>query len=726
MVWASVWLLVALIPLWRLRATRQLTNPSGSTTLETGANGIGLSPELEREAARRFPNDVAAQLAPLHGVQYQDLYGVGQASPAPPTLIGDANFAASQEVIRQRGVPYFHHYDELERRFPDSDAVRAQRLRDTTSGNLLRSQGPFPNGETLPPQYSHAQVWLARPELEASLRSAREGAQREPDNGFYPWMEALLLFSLDKPNEGIGALDLAGRCSRWSDDTNATVARRIALLHRFRAVDWQDEDAELWRLLFPHFAQVRALARATTGQMRMARRRGDEARALQIVGILQRAGANMARCKDTLIGELVGSAICQIAWRAAIEDDPGFDILSFSRLGIGSTPPQTPEQARAFFQQRRQRVFQQFLVHTRQHGRSDLAQEAIAINATLDATHLSDTFFQSGLGKDAISRSAGRLAGAYVLGMWLLWQTLAGSLAWLACWLVTLRRGNEARPLRAQTVAWSFFCLGASGALLGVWVSLNSTSFPGAFMAQFYGGDTPAPAPSAWIVNLIPFAMPLLWIAPVLIGTALRHVPKFKLRLRGTNGELDTKRITSLALGSVLIGTFAAFYLTDGPKSDIELYLALVWCLCLILAHVLFFVWAPPGKRLARILGIGAGWTGLAALWLYLSIPENLALGLFAALLAFALLGLSLFLTRRKPRSPRDETALPWLLDLALRARVTAGVMALGATLGYLLVALWTIPVEARAGREVQRQLRVGEPAFLREQLQENRWMGGE
>ena len=718
LIWLGVWLLVALVPPWRMRALRQLTNPSASALLRSGANGFGLSPELEREAARRFPTDVGAQLAPLHGVQSQDL----SAGPPPgqpyPVNRFDADQEANQATMRRRAIPYFRCYDELERRFPDSNAVRAQRLRDTMRGNMIGNQGPFAKRDLVLAKLLHAPVWLGKPELQSALRAALAGARREPDDGFYPWMQAVLQFSLERPDAALRALDAAGKCSRWSDDTGATVARRIALLKRLRGADWQDEDWETWAALLPHLAQMRSVARATTGQLRLARRRGDEARALQIAGILERAGANLSRGKDTLIGGLVGQAVCQIAWAAVVEDVPG--VLKPTPSGVS-----TKEEQRALLLENRARRLNAFITYARAHGRSDLAQEAAHINASFDADELSEHFFQSGLGVDAVSRSAGQLSGAFVLGAALMWLSLAGALAWFVGWLVTLRHGG-AQIGRAQTLAAACFCLGATGALLGFWVSQNGAS--SSFIYEFYGGEPPEPSPLAWLpspfawlANLVPFALPLLWLAPALLGVALRHVPRAKLRLRHPDGALDWKRITSLMLGSFLVGGLAVLYLSQAPRSaladQILLYVALVWCLCVIAAHVLFFLWAPRDKRLGRIFGIGALWTGLTALGLFLSSTENAAYAFGVALLALGMLALSLFFTRHQRGTSRGGAGA-WLFDFALHARLTAGVLALGATFGYLGVSLWTIPVEARAGREVRRQLQIGEPAYLREQLQ--------
>jgi len=709
--WAFVWLLMALVPSWRLNAERQWANPDANTISNTDA--YGLTHDLEREAARRFPDDVGAQLAPLHGVYLQDFYppypASGQALPAK--IDSPASLDVATRAIRQRAVPYFARYDELERRFPDSNAVRAQRLRDTTRGALVVDTFPWAKGEVVPPGADASPVWLAKPELEASLRAAIEGARREPDNGFFPWMQATLLFALDKPDDAIQALGAAGKCARWSDGTNQTVIRRVALLHRLRAANWQDDYFEAWSILLPHLAQMRQAARTATAQMRLARRRGDEARALQIAGILQRAGGNMARCHDTLIGGLVGEAICGVARQATVEDLP--DAPKRASLSV----PMNAAQQRQSEEELRRAHLRVFVAYTRAHKRPDLAREALEIERTLDAPRLSRQFFdpQTGAGFDAIFQNSIRLQFAFSLGVWLLWLSLAASLAWLGCWLFTMRRQSDSQT-RAKTIAWSFFCLGATGVLLGVLIR-NSQAFDSGLFKFAYNNEDPNRASSAWLGASLPYFLAALWLAPLALSITREYLPKWEPRWKLEAGTPNLRQLTSRLLWFVC-SLGAPLSLGQSPRQfDREaLYLWIFWLLCLLIGNILFVAWAPRERRLGRFFGLGSFWTG-AFNFLFLVPDGSRQFEAHCTWGATVLLALAALFFRQRAHKSEGNPKRDWFFDFLGRVRIAASVLAIGATLGYLGVALWTMPVEARAKAQLHRQLQIGDPAFLRSQL---------
>jgi len=709
--WAFVWLLVALVPSWRLDAMRQLSNPGANTSFN--AENYGLTHDLEREAARRFPDEIGAQLAPLHGVQFQDLYGPPPVpdETLPAQVYSLSNLDEAAKTIRQRAVPYFRRYDELERRFPDSNAVRAQRLRDTTAGQLVPHQGPWAKGETVPLGLETSRVWLAKPELEASLRTAVEGARREPDNGFFPWMQATLLFAMDKPNDAIQALDAAGKCARWSDGTNQTVIRRLALLHRLRVSNWQDNYWEAWSMLLPHFAPMLSAARATAGQMRLARRRGDEARALEIAGILQRAGSSMARCEDSLIGGLVGDAICGIAHKTTIEDLPD------APKRANSSASADEAKARHDIEELRRARLQAFVAYTRAHNRPDLAREALGIEKTIDAARLSWQSARSDMdnGSDPTLRTTIGLQIAFFLSMLLLWLSLAASLTWFGCWLFTMRREGNGQA-RAKTIGWSFFCLGATGALLGVLIRIEQMLKPDLFNFVPNINSPSSSIPGQPPVGLLTIPA-ILWLAPIVLSMAWERKRKWKPRWKLELGRPNLRQLTSRGLWIVCFVGASMFALSSPLQLAPALfYFWIVWLLCLLVGSVLFIAWASRERRLARIFGLASFWMG--TLGVMLGVPrEDNQLELqciwdLALLMALA----ALFLSWRN-RRVKGKIQLDWLFDFLGRVRIAASVLALGTTLGYLGIALWTMPVEARAKAQLDRQLQIGEPAFLREQL---------
>ena len=159
-IWGCLIAALLLIPAWRLRAARQWDFAMGNFKLALApdesdvpyivANSALPQPETpetppdelsapwEREAARRFPDDPLAQIAPLH-------------KPGVHAVMAPGNPRTNEIVTR-----YFARYDALQRRFPASNAIRAQRLRDVTRGDIPISipLSPQPGGAR--PKFSRA------------------------------------------------------------------------------------------------------------------------------------------------------------------------------------------------------------------------------------------------------------------------------------------------------------------------------------------------------------------------------------------------------------------------------------------------------------------------------------------------------------------------------------------------------------------------------------------
>lgn len=682
--WSLVWLGILLVPLWRLRVTSEW---QGILSVFRRPQPV-LRTNFEDEVARRYPNDAGAQLAPLH----TDFYRFTHPTSAPGQSIVVAPSSTRQEVERQnlaqKVLPYFAKYDELERRFPDSNAVRAQRLRDTTSGWLIKNEGPPAKDQKSSPERG---VWLNRPELEASLRTAQEGARHEPNNGFYPWMQAMLCFSLDRPDEAIRALDRAGRCTKWSDDTFNTAARRIELRRRVEPVGWEASSIELWSLLLPHLAPMRSTARAATGQMRLARQRGDEARALEIAGILQRAGGVMVRSQDSLISSLVGTAVCVIAWKATTEDLPA------------PTKPTSNQEIRRQYLER-------FVVYALAHGRADLGEEAQHIFNGQDIHQLSALYNQPN--SELLTKYGNIIFSTFWLNSWILHLALAGSLVWFVTWLLT-RTKQKGDAARGVTLLYAFFCSGATAAILGFLTPWSMTA-----ATNFIGEETPPIPPAiAMLQNFLPYVLIALWLLPLMGNTFLRSSSVARPELTLNRRKIEWQRLLSMGLwclpGALLLWVRAYSYSFMGSLEALSPLITAI-AVALVVASACWMAWSSKEHLALRVLTYMACWMGLLSFILVAVGKEDpfygRNLGVLALLLA---IGACVVGSRMGQRSA--------LQDFFYRTRLTAAVLALNATLGYAGVTLWSVPVERKAQMLLQHELRVGETAFLREQLNQQK-----
>ena len=313
--WCAIALLILIVPLWRLRATRQLQ--VSSVNIETSADFseikidgppdlFGLSASKSRTAARRFPNEIEAQLSSFDVDKLVEQVKAIQGSFQPYYNTPQQAAQTSARLLKTRPRVwrltdnYFARYDALERQYPASQLVRARYLSDLTRGDLGIDEGPPALQADAAQREFFAGVlrtdpWISPRQRALAIASARAGAQLSPDNAFFPWMEALLQFASRRPLDALRALEIAGKCATFDDYSLQDVAERNALLKRLQTTGWEDDYAEFALARFPHFAKMRGSARAAVGQMRLARRRGDQKLAFRWAAATSRAAYAVAR-----------------------------------------------------------------------------------------------------------------------------------------------------------------------------------------------------------------------------------------------------------------------------------------------------------------------------------------------------------------------------------------------------------------------------------------------
>ena len=725
-VWGFIALLVFLVPMWRVRAVRQWQSPvvdvliaptPQTSEIVNPSQRFGLSPAEETVAARRFSDDVAVALASINKAEFVQKFNALQNPvfllPAS-TSREKAALQARVELVRPRLLKmtddYFARYDDLERRFPGSNLVRAQRLRDTMVGTLnLDEKSVWPaNISAPPPDYAlAASVWLSPQGHEAALRVAHEGARREPDNAFFPWMEAVLEFGARRNDNALLAIERAGRCARFNDYGLKTVASRLDVLRRLRATGWEDDFTEFALFPFPHFAKMRSAARACMGQMRIARRRGDRERAFRFAAAMSRAGSVVARSEENiLICSLVGQAICAITWRGAGEGEPGAPKAA-SAMGADET------QRQEILKANRQHDAEFFAAMARAHGQNELAREVESTFRELDLQELAQASTSSPV---AIPARIEQLAKAYWLASQLLRMSLVGAILWLFGWALTRRRGEDVVRRRAPMLLASMFCIGATGALLVSALSL-SPSLHGLF--ELLVGDSPAPElpPSLSVVR------DSWWLLVALLWFVLVFAGAFKVAAHPKEARLTSWNWKWVVVATGVCALLVWFFY-QAPPSDLSFY-------CLLIVTGLVAIGASVGSiartrgemRVLAVCLVGAFWTGLLGFSTGTGpgeMPFYSGFAMIAAgVLTLATLLLLLILALRKGKNMASD-ARAIAFELAARLRLAAATFALCCVLSYFGIALWTIPVERETRALLDRQLQIGEVAVLREQLKQN------
>ena len=721
-VWCAIALIILIVPLWRLRAERQLHTSVVEVLIPVFSDpqlvrkpvAFGLDEIRAHKSARRFPNDVSAQLS---------LFDFKKLVQEKRSIEKPLSDYATDEIYLQKwrdSQPrmwkltddYFSRYAEVQQRFPGSNLVRAQYLRDTTGGNLIADEGYQPDLVQLQKDQKiikaiareRTQLWMSPQARRAALDVALAGAKSEEENAFWPWMQAVLQFSLGNDEGALRALEAAGQCVYFDDYALASVQSRLQTLGRVQAVGWEDDFVEWSSFWLPHNAKIRSAARAAMGRMREARKRGDRKTELRWEFATFRAGAVMARPNRVmLITSLVGEAVCAISWKAAVEPlhraetkRPEFFLSN--------------ERANAYYKARDQNNANNFMDWARLNGRPDIVRETQTVIASFGVGRL---IIPMTADSDSLYWKIDSLTRNYWLGAQFLILTLASALIWCACHGLTRARSSQVAALRTNTLTIFMFGAGLTLAAL-VSARFYSPSLQ-AFTAKFIGldaGDSP-PFSALEMRLMYPLTVGCLWL--ILIGA------KF------FSGDSSKKfRPVYLVFFGLCLGFFGVSSSIGKPMDSLYEYIfrisgfTFVTCMFAMLWII--------GRRLsgrARAFGICVAATILIPMYfvLYYNSPPGSSGSLYSAFVAiatsvFLIASIVLGWGKIRFRFGIDRSKIQaYIFQLVARTRIAAGVLALLCAVAYFGITLWTIPVEAKMRAMMQRQLQIGEVAWLREQI---------
>ena len=221
---------------------------------------------------------------------------------------------------------YWRQFDALINRFPNNLSVRSAKLiKATGSGGLVRR-----TFEPAPPNMSRTDS-----EREASIRKnvaqrailieqARVGARQAPDNGFFPWIEAMALWNRDD-EPALRALQNAARRTQFDDSLMANQRALIGWREKQGPLAWDEKLAGFNVVLLPHLAQLRTLQREVIWSGIARYQRGDKAGAYRRWRIALEAAGAMRRAyshgpQAIYIGLLVGQALQEEVWNTVAKE----------------------------------------------------------------------------------------------------------------------------------------------------------------------------------------------------------------------------------------------------------------------------------------------------------------------------------------------------------------------------------------------------------------------
>ncbi|RYG62385.1 hypothetical protein EON80_23225, partial [bacterium] len=172
---------------------------------------------------------------------------------------------ASERQILDKNKQFFASYDALIAKNPKRiDLVKA-RLRLSARGGIVdepRTEKYMRRDSGAgyePALFPTAQRYKGQ--LQEVYEQARRGEKLDPQNAFFPYMEAMALCTLRREDEAVQALQRAGKCTTFNEGTFDDIRRRIAIQEKQGPVDWNEKLFIEWAELWPHLGALRAVTR---------------------------------------------------------------------------------------------------------------------------------------------------------------------------------------------------------------------------------------------------------------------------------------------------------------------------------------------------------------------------------------------------------------------------------------------------------------------------------
>jgi hypothetical protein len=243
LLFALIWLVVLCVPSLRLMLRVQTLGSAMSLTQYPWTEWFHSDEFSAQRIADSHPNDVRALAKAAEGrafVPVESEYG---------TTLVFQNGHARQVTAG---------YDRLIQRFPNEAWLIANRLRHTTRWlNDNRLAGEIENFRA-PPSQAALETRKEPPsftpaELNAAIAIARKGQRLEPDNSFFDWMLAILLWAGYRDDEALRMVQKGSLKPRYDDHTYDDLQATIAARELVRPLLLEEKIALSSATTFPHY-----------------------------------------------------------------------------------------------------------------------------------------------------------------------------------------------------------------------------------------------------------------------------------------------------------------------------------------------------------------------------------------------------------------------------------------------------------------------------------------
>jgi hypothetical protein len=267
---------------------------------------VQIRPDLlqaRREAlAARYPDDFQIQLAAAASVPTPPR----ETDPAPSISDSEAPDTSTQRDVRVRA---------LAAKFPNNPSLYAILIRYQTMSFIRLNRPEGDNLNSVSPQKSPDPTKVSTPEHLATYdQDCATGERLDPNNAYFPCMRALGHFAAHRDDEALADLHRAAIKSQWNEYVPDEPRGNFKIAELMTG-----DKSALTRMavaaavLFPHYAQIRAVSRLTAFKAAELEKTGHTEEGLAIRKDMMRIAAKMRVETSTAIGTLVANAVTRIS-----------------------------------------------------------------------------------------------------------------------------------------------------------------------------------------------------------------------------------------------------------------------------------------------------------------------------------------------------------------------------------------------------------------------------
>ena len=655
---------------------------------------VALCVPVTRELPRSF---AAAQWDEPNGEAFSqdDLHGLARQLPVD-SVVTAWEAEGAYRLGDQNAV------EAVAARFPDDLPIRALQLRLLCEG---LTDLPRQRGENQRAQSATRARWTRGAQI------ARASGRLDSRNVFWPWMEAAFEFASARDDAALRAFERAQNCTSYQDYSLATTRARIEFLERHRATAWEQKIALWARTRYSQLRPMQQSARLATTRALALKKQGQGPRAFALENGILSATRLCQRDQSTLIVALVAENIARQSLKEFFGLYQSADELSlnYPYASYQKTTAANSQLVRAWAKFARQ------IGRPQSASQVNFLTQASASTLYRDYAQTGDASLQFGLtapwGTLAIIAPLALLALAFT--------AVAGAALWMATAAPRFGGPNPARGRIVSCANFAFWLLMVSAVAIGV---QNRESLDPLISGEVW--PTHSVLVGFGCLALFCWLMPVGFVNATRERRWTRTPPPHPHALSSLGNRAHRLAWLFFLVGAVLLG-LNSFGWWEGtplrfPMPQILGTVGLIIALLLEIAR-----WHLAGNRLkfARVTPappfasrferfVAFGLRLLASLCL-LALAANLSWqservdSLVAGFVLFgALLGV-IILDWRAARSH-------FFWQLARRA---LGVLVLMLSATFLLIALGVWPLRAQLNRGLGRQLKIGEVAWMREQI---------